>query len=506
MFPIGFNKIITHYAKNNGSPFLFSDILEIVGSNNYDANISFITNKSLGKIEALTKENCPNCGSSAAVKNIDEGIIVCEKSHLNKINPLKLRLVELDNTKLVNVLFSSLQNNLEDLKPVTDSQYTPYHFCGFDPIGILQMNNVKIMILSSFKRIKLRDAAVLQGLITTSIFDYFILLIEGIEDNAEEFLIYNTGEAVNYITFEKLLERDIDISQLFESIKATINISTLSLHAFLKNNLVNIKNITNPETFKALLEYDATLVDRSFKAATSGSSAEFEDIVGKLLGSFMPVTNLGHAMADHTDGKKTEAPDGIIEIPEKDKLELMFYDCKSVGTETKEKETKLISQSDEDQFERYCKLFDLPKLKPKLSRGIFVANDFSPINVVNKSLQIRKKTGVPPDLQIVYLPLKSLVKLYSRLTQERSKFMMHFETDAITKLFGQGIISNEEEKLKSDENFQIFDTLRKSNTNSVYIIESLVDVFFDYVYSLVPRNQSYLPYIIDISKRQSIRY
>lgn len=506
MFPDGFNKIIDHYAKNNEAPLLLSDLLEIVGSKNYDSNRLFILNKSLGVIEELTQDSCPKCGLSATVKNIDEGIIVCEKSHRQQVDPLKLKLISLEKPKLVNLIFDSIQENLKEVKLFTDSQYTPYHVCGFDPIGVLQFNEIRILILSSFKRLKLRDAAVLQGLITTSVFDYFVLLIEGIECDAEEFLVYNTGEAINYITFEKLLERDVDISQLFKKIMSDININAISLHAFLKNNLVNVKGITNPDTFKALLEYDVALVDRSFKAATSGSSDEFEDIVGKLLGSFMPVTILGHNISSLADGKKIEVPDGIMEIPEKNNLELMFYDCKSVGTETKGKETKLISQSDEDQFERYCKLFDSPKLRARLSRGIFIANDFSPVNLVNKSLQIRTKSGVPSDLQIVYLPLKTLVKLYSRLTQERSKFMMHFETGAISKLFGIGITSEEEEKMKLDENFQVFNTLRKSNTNSVYITESLVDVFFDYVYSFTSRNQNYLPYIIDISKRQSVRY
>lgn len=507
MFPNEFSKIISHYAQNNGTaPLLFSDILELVGSENYDSNISFIKDSSLGKIEELTKENCPQCGASATVKNIEEGIIVCERSHRSQIDPLSLKQTTIDKKELVKILYNSLQENVNELSPFTDTEYTPYHFCGFDPVGVLQTDEIKILILSSFKNLKIRDAAVLQGLITTSIFDYFILLIEGIDKNAEEFLSYNTGATIHYVTFDKILGQTADISQLFKNVTTSINMHALSLHAFLKHNLVNVQKITNPEVFKTLLEYDATLIDRSVKAATSGSSAEFEDIVGNLLGSFLPVTNLGHTISTLTDGKKTEVPDGIIEIPDTNELELMFYDCKSVGKTGNEKEIKNISQPDEDQFERYCELFTSPKLKAKLSRGIFIANDFSPINLANKSLQIRNKSGVPSNLQIVYFPLKSLIKLYSRLTQERTKFMMHFEPNTISKLFGQGLDSKDEKKLESDKDFEIFNTIRKSNTNSVYVIESLVDVLFDYVYSLVARNQSYLPYIIDISKRQSSRY
>lgn len=70
----------------------------------------------------------------------------------------------------------------------------------------------------------------------------------------------------------------------------------------------------------------------------------------------------------------------------------------------------------------------------------------------------------------------------------------------------KGITSNEEAKLKQDVDYEIFDKLRKANTNSVYVIESLVDIFFDYVYSMESRNQQYLPYIIDLSKRRSKRY
>ncbi len=505
MFPSRFNKVITHYARNSKAPLLFSDLREIVGSQNYESNMKFIMENNLGHVEELTKDNCPECNLDADVKDINKGIIVCENSHRNDVDPLKLKIIDIDANKLVELLFRSLSKHLP-LNSFRSAKFTPYTICGFEPVGDMQYDEIKILILSSFKKLKLRDAAILQGLITTTIYDYFILMTEGIDDDAEKFLAYNTGEAVHYVTFEELLEQDSNVAELFKSIQSTINVKAIKLHSFLKNNLTMVQNITEPETFQSLLEYDATLIEKSFKSATSGASTEFENVVGKLFGAFMPVTPLGHNISSLTEGKKIEIPDGIIQVPHDKNLELMFYDCKSVGTETKEKEKKSISQADEDQFERYCKLFSSSKVQMQLSRGIFVANDFSSVNVVNKSLQIRQKDGVPSDLQLVYFPLKSLVKLYTRLTKERAKYSMHFEPDAIMKLFGQGITSEDEDILKQDDNFDTFDKLRKSNTNSVYVIESLIDVFFEHVYSMEPRNKQYLPYIIDLSKRQSTRY
>ncbi|MCH7648559.1 MAG: hypothetical protein IIA83_08135, partial [Thaumarchaeota archaeon] len=255
MFPDGFNKVITHYARNNKAPLLFSDLVEIAGTQNYESNKKFIIENNLGKIEDLTRDNCPECGLEATVKDIDKGIIVCENSHLNNIDPLKLKLINIDVEKLVELLFKSLSKHLS-LKEFRSSKYTPYHLCGFDPVGDLQTDGIKILILSSFKRLKLKDAAVLQGLITTTIYDYFILLIEGIENDAEKFLTYNTGEAIHYVTFDEFLGQDSDIEELFKNIKSTINVKAILLHSFLKNNLTKVQNITDPETFQSLLEYD----------------------------------------------------------------------------------------------------------------------------------------------------------------------------------------------------------------------------------------------------------
>jgi len=106
-------------------------------------------------------------------------------------------------------------------------------------------------------------------------------------------------------------------------------------------------------------------------------------------------------------------------------------------------------------------------------------------------------------VKIVFFPLESLVKLYTRLTKERTKFGLHFESDAVYKLLGTNLDSDEDDKIKNDKNFQIFDELRKTNTNSVYVIESLVDLFFDHVYSLETAESQYIPFIINLSKRYS---
>jgi hypothetical protein len=227
--------------------------------------------------------------------------------------------------------------------------------------------------------------------------------------------------------------------------------------------------------------------------------------VASLFGALLPLSPLGHEIASET-GARLEIPDGIIQIPlhKKEKLELMFYDAKSVGTFQTPKSTKKISQPEEDEFVRHCSLFRSEKMNAKLTAGIYVANDFSKKNMLNKSLQIRETRRAPEDVQIVYFPLKSLVKLYARLTKERQDFLLHFESESVYKLLGRHLTTSENKLIAKDADFETYQQLSSSNTNSVYVIESLVDVFFDHVYSLVSSENVYKPYVLDLSRRLSV--
>lgn len=509
MFPKGFNNIVKHYAENNRVPILFSVVRDLCGREDFDENMWFISQNELGEFENFTKDTCPDCGESAQVKNIEKGLVVCTNGHATNKDPLSLKQILLKPQSLIRLFYESLSDQLEII-PFQQhaSEFTPFSPCGFEPIGVTEIERSQILFLAAFKKLKLKDAAMLQGLITNTVYDSFILFIESIEVDAKNFLSYNTGGVVQFLNFDTLLSHDADIGKLVSEVKNEINIKIIKLYSYLKNELRSVQQVVTPEMFRSMLEYDDALVNRSFKAATSGKKDEFEDIVANLLGTLLPVTQLGHKTRAQGGGKKIESPDGILQVPKlkQKELELMFYDCKSVGTSSSEKQIKKISQPDEDQFARYCKLFTSEKMTAKLTGGILIANDFSGQNLVNKSLQIRAKEEVPSGVKIIYFPLKSLVKLYTRLTTERTKFMLHFESDAVIKLFGNNLNAQEEEKIKSDTNFEIFDTIRKSNANSVYVVENLVDVFFDYVYSLPTRESQYMPFIIDLAEKYSLQY
>ena len=506
MPPEGFVKIINQYAKYSKIPIILSVIRTLVGTQNYQENIEFISNNELGSVENLSQDTCDKCGLPATVKDVEKGVVVCSKLHVTTKDPMSLKQVILKPESIVELLYRTLAQKFQIRQfEQLGTEYTPFGACGFEPVGIASIDDMQILFLASFKTLRLKDAAMLQGLIANTIYDSFILLIENIEENAEKFLAYNTGGIVQYVYFDELLRHNANLDEIAREISSGINAKTIKLHSYLKNELRNVQNIVTPEMFLSLMQFDSNLVNRSFIAATQGKMNELEDAVGNLFGALLPVTKLGYGISKQLKTKKIEAPDGIIQIPIRrtKSLELMFYDCKSVGTDEVGKSTKIVSQADEDQFSRYCQLFNSDKMNARLTAGILVAKSFSAKNMRNKVLQIRSKGGVPSDVKIVFFPLESLVKLYTRLTKERTKFGLHFESDAVYKLLGTNLDSDEDDKIKNDKNFQIFDELRKTNTNSVYVIESLVDLFFDHVYSLETAESQYIPFIINLSKRYS---
>lgn len=499
-----------YYAKNNKPPLFLSTIKALVGSNNYPSNYQFIVQSNIGSIQDLRQETC-DCGADATVKNVDQGIIVCTRNHVSHREVESLRQCTLDTKSIIKLFYEMITKYLHSISTdSSEARFASYLSCGLEPIAESEIDSLKILFLTAFKRIRIRDAAALQGLITNTSFDSFALIVEGIDDDAQEFLSYSSGGIVQLVKFDEVLGRDKDRERAFDNLRSGINFDVVKLHSFLKYELKGVEKVTSPEMFLSLIQYNDALVDRSFKDATQGKSEDFEDDVSNLLASILSVKQLGHTIGALTEGKKIEIPDGILEIEilkkGNDKLELMFYDCKSTGKPNNEKEIKRISQSDEDQFERYCRLFSSPKMSANLTGGIIVANDFSGENLVNKARQIRGKGQVPRSVKIVFLPLRSLVRLYTRTTKERRDFTAHFESEVIYQLFAENLSANAEKKLVKDPDFETFDTLRKSNTNSVYVLESLVDVFFDTVLSLPTREASYLPFVIDISHRYSSEY
>src|SRR5579863_383534 len=436
--------------------------------------MSFLLANSLAVQQDLTKDTCPKCGEPATVRDASKGIVTCRQGHVTQRDPLTLWQVILNSNSLLKLLKEVLDPYLHlsafDASGKSSDAFT---HCGFDPLGIYDLEGLKILFLVPFKRIRLKDAAMLQGLVVGTAYDSYALVIEGMDKDAEEFLAYTTGGTAQFIRFDDLLKTNESANRLVDSLKTDINIKSTKLYSFLKHELRMAASVTNPDSFRTMIEFNRKLVSDSFEAGTTGNDAEFEDSVTGLLGSFLPVTPLGHRVTNV--GPKREIPDGIIQIPyvKKNKLELMFYDCKSIGTERNPKEKKRISQGEEDEFIRYCELFQAAGMNAELTGGIFVAPEFTPQNMINKSLQIRERGRAPKDVQIVFLPLKSLVDLYTRISQERTKFLLHFEPSAIYKLLGKNLSKSDNDKLSQDPEIKDIRRLRESETNSVYISKGL---------------------------------
>jgi hypothetical protein len=133
-----------------------------------------------------------------------------------------------------------------------------------------------------------------------------------------------------------------------------------------------------------------------------------------------------------------------------------------------------------------------------------VANDFSETNMMNKTVQLRKR--VPNEIRIVFLPLRSLVGLYSRVTTERQSFSMRFvPSDHFEKLLGINLNKGENKKLERDDAFGTYSKIKSLDANAVYIIPALIDVFLDDVFKSTPLEDEYLPFVIEKSKRLSAR-
>ena len=505
MIPAGFENILDHYAFYNKPPIRLSTINEIVGGSTFDANVKFILARNLAKKQELTKDNCATCGEAATVRDLAEGIVSCRKGHVTKRNPLSLTQLVFSPNSLLALMEEVLRPHLK-LLPFQEGEKHDSGFsrCGFEPLGVYDLENLKVLFLVPFKRVRLRDAAMLQGLVTGTPYDSYVLLLEGIDSDAEEFLAYNTGGTAHFVKFDDFFRSNHEVERLVKALGTEISMGSMRLFSFLKRELRKVPSIATPDSFRTIIEYNEKLVNDSFEASKTGRDKEFEDSVANLLGSFLLITPLGHHAAE--EGYKREVPDGIIQIPidRLNRLELMFYDCKSIGTQEKVKRTKRISQSDEDEFARYCSLFASEKMNAELTGGIFVAHDFTAENMVNKALQIRQAGHVPRRIKIIFWPLGSLVRLYARLSQERGKFLLHFEPSALYKLFGTNLTASETRLVGSGPQSDSYTKLRDSDTDAVYVTENLVDVFFNHVYCLPTAESQYLPYVLDLSRRASV--
>jgi hypothetical protein len=500
----GLQKLLTHFCENGKPIYNYRKIKDILGLSDPEFNTFSAQIETLGLTtkSSTFSDVCSTCGRRADVIDAQRGICKCEYGHKTIRDPYTLVQAKIEEKRLVEFLHKRLAEAIPSMNEPDARECSHYFSCGYEILGGLHIDDLQALLLLAFKKLDLKDACTLQGLLNNSSEDLFLTFVPGVDQEAKELLAYKANGAIHLLPLSLLFSSSKNVLDELDNLSKGVTGQAIRLSSWLRSKLQGVPSLVSPEIFRKIIEYDSKLVDDSFKAATHGRRDEFEDIASNLFSSFIPTTQLGHKNSPGTG--KIEKPDGVVLIESKSDLRLMFYDCKSAGTEERSCDVKNITQSDEDEFARYSEMFSQSRMPAKLIGGCFVANDFSETNIMNKTVQLRKR--VPNEVRIVFLPLRSLVKLYSRVTTERQSFSMRFvPSDHFEKLLGINLNKGENKELERDDAFGTYSKIKSLDANAVYIIPALVDVFLNEVFKSAPLEDAYLPFVIEKSKRLSAR-
>ncbi len=498
-------KLLSHYSENNRPTYTYKKIKDIIGlpDTEFEAFAKQLEAHKLITKTLSSTDLCDSCGKPARIIDPQKGICSCDYGHKTIRQPLSLVRAKIDEKAVLYLLHERLFKSLSNMSEPDSSESKAFSLCGYEIIGQTKISDMNADFLFTLKKTDVKDAVTLLGLLNNSKSDIFLVFVPKVDQNGTELLAFRANGAIQQLPFNLLLNDSRNIAVVMKRLSEGLTSKAIHISSWLRFKLQAVPSIASPDVFNKMMQYNAKLVDDSYKAATHGMQNEFEDCGANLFSSFIPTSQLGYT--NKAVAKKIEKPDGVILVEDEDKkLKLMFYDCKSVGTESKASEIKEISQADEDEFVRYAKIFSDESIPAKLAAGCFVANDFSETNMMNKILQLRKR--VPNETRIVFLPLRSLVHLYSRVTSERQAFSMRFRpSNHFDKFLGIALAKKESTLLEKDASFSTYSKIKSLDVNAVYVIPSLVDVFMNDVLNSVALEARYLPFFVEKSARLSVR-
>ncbi len=496
-----FGTVLSQYIADGTPRYSLAKVKAILGADEEELSglRSLLERTGAAKLETIKTATCGECGRVANVENASKGILRCERGDMTAVDPQSLVVLSFDNAKVLGLVqqLALKQTRIEIPAPDIE-ELLPFSALRFYLVGRARPDELRIAVLLPLKKIELREACILLGFLAFMSEHVFLVISDSVSEDARSLLSYKSNGAVQLLSLNSFFEDPAILDEGLKAIPSGISGEMIRLASWIREKFQTLKSVVSPDTYKKIIEYDDQLVNESFHAATHGDRTKLEDCVAALFSSVLPTTQLGHALSG------VEVPDGISIVPKKP-AELVFYDCKSVGSEKNEEKTKSISQTDEDEFKRYVDLFRAgPEIPANLVAGCFVANDFAEDNMLNKARQLRQR--VPSGVKIVFLPLSSLVKLYTKVTTDRLRFETRYRAENhFEKLLGVNLSKEEAKRLEADPRFVSYSSLRDLGVDAVFVTESLVDVFLEEVWKAPSMDQSFMPFVIDRARRASTR-
>lgn len=402
------SQLVEHYCKFRPI-YTAKKIKEVTGADSDELIRNLTTNK-LATTKVKTTDTCDTCRRIADVKDAQRGICVCEQNHRTNRDPSELVEVLFNEGALTELLGQDLSKSLGlKLADLEDKEYMPFKYASFDLLGGCTISDLHGLVLAAYRELKPKDICLLQGLMSMAMYDFFAVFTIDISSETEEFVSRTSAGTIQIFPISKLIQQPENVGDDLVKVGEGYIAQTIRLASVLRKELQTAGKIVSPDRFRTMVQYDSLLVNQSFESATHGDYTKFEDICASLLGAIVPIKQLGHTTVESNG--RIEIPDGVVTIPLENgqRLGVMFYDCKSVGTPNNRKLIKSIEQDDEDAFARYCRLFSSSRVGVKLFGGCFIANEFSPINLANKVRQLRSRGDIPQDVTITFMPLRSLV-------------------------------------------------------------------------------------------------
>jgi hypothetical protein len=460
--------------------------------------VDFLEEHGIATVDLKKTQVCPDCHQQARVVDLDRGICTCENGHRFECDKYSLKSLNINRAKVLDYVREMVLREIDIEIPTADiEEFLPFASVKLDLIGTTAVDGLRVAVLLPFVRIKLKEACTLLGFLAFMTEDVFFILTDSIDDDARSLLAFKSNGAVQPLSLSRFFESPQSVQEALADVTSGEISKTIRLAQWIRKQFQSVKLVVSPDFYKKVVEYNADLVRESAQAATTGQRTVFENSVAALFSSLLPVTQFGHRLPG------LEIPDGVVIVPGKP-LRLMFYDAKTAGEDKKPVYSRSIEQSDEDEFVRYVQLFNDDRIQAELVAGCYVANDFNQKNMTNKALQIRKR--VSDKVRIVFIPLNSLLKLYTKVTTQRLEFQSRFSPELhVRKLLGQDLKAHELRRLDKEKKYPAYADLRNLEVNAVYVIEALVDIFFEDVLRSEPMESSFRPFLMERARRASDR-
>lgn len=438
----------------------------------------FLLKKKIVEEKDKTTALCEECFEQALIVNKEEGILKCSLGHQTIINPLFIKELKINNKNISEYLRKELK-----LPNVEYKEEGLLQKLDLDFISSTHYKDMDIKFLRSNKPIDIKSIYALTG--SNLINEGLTIIFYNTKLLNKEIKVYlNLVPSIRILQFQDIMSKDFS-SILDEIPKETLD--KVKLQNWIKNKFESVtQTIIDPVTFLELISFNSDVIEKSSLCASTGKEKEFEKYVHQLLaGIGLRITPFG------MEGQ--EIFDGLIDFTEKNgrDTKFIFYDAKSTGTPNSPSYERAISQKDEDEFSRYVSMFEtMPTNNGKLYGGCFVAFDFNLQNMLNKVNQLRNRNmdKVNSSTKIIFLPLQSLIDLYSGIHKNRVEINSKFHESYILKFFGESLMNNEIEEIKKDPKYKIYESLKLSDSNAIYVLPAFVKIFINHILEKHPNN------------------